>query len=86
MSHLDLYIEELRLQHVIPAHRERIRAAVERELQRLLAEQGLPPSLTQGWNFTPQENTTWEGVPGRTAESVGAQIAQQVYGGLAQGT
>ena len=47
-AQINLHIEELLLRDVPYALRHRIAAAVEHELARLLSEQDLPPSITQG--------------------------------------
>jgi hypothetical protein len=79
---LDIHIEELVLRGFAPGERYSIGAAVERELTRLLVEQGVPPlfardnearNLDAGWFLAAAE------VRG---ETVGTQIAQAVYGGI----
>ena len=47
MKRIELHIEELVLHGFAPADRYRIGDTVQRELTRLLAEQGMPASLIQ---------------------------------------
>ena len=47
-GNIELHIEELVLHGFEPGDRHRIGEAIERELARLFAEQGTPPSLAQG--------------------------------------
>lgn len=81
---IELSIEELVLSGFAPENRYLIAEAVERELTRLLSEQGIPSNLTQmrevdrfdGGSFTVTSNTK--------PEAIGTQIAQRIYGGLSQ--
>jgi hypothetical protein len=81
---IELHIEELVLHGFAPGDRYRIGEAVERELARLFARQGTPPSLAQGGEIEHLDGRTFEVKPGSRAEAIGAQVAQAVYGGLSQ--
>lgn len=70
-------IEELVLRGFPPDQRERIAAAVEAELGRLLAEGGLPPGLAGGGRVGRVDGGL---AGGATPEEAGAQIARAVYG------
>jgi hypothetical protein len=78
----ELHIEELVLHGFNPADRRRIGEAVERELTRLLDEQGIPGrgdvqiSRLDGGNITL--------APGARPEAVGAEIARSVHGSLSR--
>jgi hypothetical protein len=79
---IDLYIEELVLEGFRAADRYRIGAAVESELTRLLTEQGLPPGLAQGADLPRLDGGSFAIRQGARPETMGAQVAGAVYGGL----
>ena len=79
---LELHIDELVLRGFSPGDRYRIGDAMERELARLFAERGTPPSLAQGSEIEGLDGGTFEVKPGFGAEAIGVQVAQAVYGGL----
>jgi hypothetical protein len=81
---VELYIEELVLHGFAAGDRHRIGEAVEQELARLLAEQGLPASFDQSGETDRLDGGTFHIAPGARPDSVGAQVAQAVYGGLAK--
>ena len=81
---IELHIEELVLHGFAPSDRYRIAHAVERELARLFADQGLPPSLAQEAEVTQSDAGAFKIASGATAEAVGAQVAHQVYGGFSR--
>jgi hypothetical protein len=82
-ANVELHIDELVL-HGLPAwQRERIAAAVEAGLGRLLEEGGLPPSLADGGTL-PQVSVDDLQVPaGAQPGVVGEQIAGSIYSSLA---
>ena len=80
---IDLHIGELVLRDVPYALRHRIAAAVEQELARLLNEQDLPPSITQGGHIPQIDLGTMQIAADARADTIGAQIAWSVYGNLA---
>lgn len=57
-------------------------AAVERELARLLAEQGIPPGLSQAAIVARLSGGSFEVAPGSRPDTIGTQIAEAVYRGL----
>jgi hypothetical protein len=80
--HIVLHIDELILCGLPYGQRYRIAAAVEAELQRLLDEGGLPPSLAVG-NALPQVQVDGlQFVDGAKPGAVGAQIAASIYSNL----
>lgn len=79
---VELYIEELVLHGFAPADRYRIGESVERELARLFSERGVSPSLAQSGEVLNLNGGTFEVEPGGEVETVGARVAQAVYGGL----
>ena len=81
-ANLELRIEELVLRGFEPDDRYRIGDTVERELARLLADQGPPPTLAQGREVACLDGGAFEVKPGSKVEGIGVQVAQAVYGGL----
>ena len=81
-ANLELHIEELVLHGFAPGDRHRIGDAVERELSRLFAEHGVPPNFSQGFETARLDAGSFNFAPGSPAHSIGAQIAQALYGGL----
>ncbi len=79
---IELHIEELVLHGFASADRYLIGEAVQRELARLFAEQGVPSSLTSGGELTRLHGGSFNVAPGAKAEAIGTQIAQSVYGGM----
>lgn len=79
---IELYIEELVLHGFAPGDRYRIGDAVERELARLFAEQGVPPSLVQEAEVARLDAGAFKIAPGARGGAVGAQVAHKVYGGF----
>jgi len=81
-KNIELHIEELVLRGFAPGDRYRIGEAVEHELTRLLADRGVPQSLTDGGEIASVDGGAFEVAPGARAEVVRAQVAKAVYGGL----
>jgi hypothetical protein len=79
---VELHIEELVLHGFPPGDRYRISEAMERELSRLFAQQGVPPPLAQGGGAARLDGGSLEVQPGFKAEAIGVRVAQAVYGGL----
>jgi hypothetical protein len=79
---IDLHIEKLVLDGVAPSDRGRVGAAVERELARLLQEQGVPSGLTHGGGAARIDAGSFSMMPNQSPESLGVAIAQAVYGGM----
>jgi hypothetical protein len=83
-ANIELHIEELVLHGFAPGDRYGIGEAVERELQRLFAEQGALPRLAQDGEVAHLDGGAFEVARGARAETIGAQIAQTLHGGLSQ--
>jgi hypothetical protein len=81
-SAIELHIDELVLHGFAASDRRTISAAVERELTRLIGEQGLPPAIRRGGERGRLDGGTFNLAAGAPAETIGAQIAQAVYAGL----
>ena len=76
---LELNIEELRLHGFKGADREKIAAAVQAELERLFAEEGLPRELEKGGDIR-LEGGSFSVPGGASAEQAGVQVARQMFG------
>ena len=81
-ANVELHIEELVLHGFAPGDRYRIGAAVERELARLFGDAGVPPSLMQSIDVGRLTGGAFQVAPDAKAETIGAQVAQAVYGEL----
>jgi hypothetical protein len=84
-SRIELDIGELILRSLpaLPgAQRASVAAAIERELQRLLAERGLPSSLARGGYVPHIGIDNLQVAADATPDAIGAQIAQSMYGSL----
>ncbi len=79
---IELHIEELVLRGFAPGDRYPIGDAVEHELTRLFAEHGVPPSLIVNIESEHIDAGDFHVAPESKAQTVGAQVAQAVYGGL----
>ncbi len=80
---IELHIDELILRGVPYTQRRRVVAAIELELTRLLGERELPEALTQGGALSQIKLDEIRMTDGMKPQAIGAQIAQQVYGSLA---
>jgi hypothetical protein len=79
---VELHIEELVLHGFAPGDRYRIGEAVERELQRLLAEQGAPALFNAAIDLARIDAGIFNLKPNANSEMIGAQIAQAIYSGI----
>jgi hypothetical protein len=79
---VDLQIDELVLDGFSIADRHAISDAVERELARLFAEKGAPPSITYPSETAQVDGGLLETDPTSPAEAIGARVARAIYGGL----
>jgi len=80
---IELEIEQLIL-HDFPAHeRQRIAAAIERELARLIEDEGLPSRIDTGGLWV-GELAEIEVDAGLKPDQIGARVAEQIYDGLRQ--
>jgi hypothetical protein len=78
-----LRIDALVVDGLPVADRAALGAAVERELARLIAEQGVPPALARGEGIASLAGRRFTASPGMDPAALGARIAGAVYGGLA---
>lgn len=83
-ANIELHIEELALHGFAPSDRYRIGEAVERELARLFAGQGAPPSLVQSDEHARLDGGEFKVERSSKATAIGAQVAQAIYGGLSR--
>lgn len=81
---IELHIEELVLHGFAPGDRATIGAAVQHELARLFAEQGIHPSLSNGYEAERVDGGAFHMQPGAKAGTIGTQVAHAIYGGLEQ--
>jgi len=81
---IEVRINELVLDGFQPAARHRIGEAVERELTRLLSEQGAPEVLMRSKEMADLAGGSFPMNPRTEAESIGEQVARAVYGGMQQ--
>ena len=81
-SKIELEIEELVLHGFASRDRHLIAEAIERELSRLLAEQGIPASMTQSHEITRLDGGSFEIEPNSKPEDFGSRVAEKIYGGL----
>jgi hypothetical protein len=79
---IELHIEELVLHGFAPKDRHAIGEAIQRELTRLFAEQGVPQSFGRGYEAARLDGGAFHVKPGSKADAIGTQVAQSVYGGL----
>ncbi|MFB3764642.1 MAG: hypothetical protein ACE14P_05275 [Methanotrichaceae archaeon] len=83
---LELYIEELVLEGFEPGDRHKIGDALVTELERLLADGGIPESIGQNIEIDMADGGEVDLEPGSRAETVGFKVAGAVYGGLSRWT
>ncbi len=81
---IELHIEELVLHGFSPNDRHAIGEAVQRELTRLFAEQGVHSSLRRAFEADRVDGGVFHVKPGARAEGIGRQLGQTVYSGLQQ--
>jgi hypothetical protein len=79
---VELHIEELALHGFAPGDHRAIAAGMQMELERLLAERGLPEALTSGADLPSIGGDSLDLAPGGRPQGVGAQIARSVFGML----
>lgn len=82
VPNIELHIEELILHGFPHSDRYQIAEAVERELTRLFAEQGIPASLSHGGEVAFLKGGSFNVALGSKVEAIGTQVAQSVYGGM----
>jgi hypothetical protein len=81
---IELHIEELVLHGFAPGDRYVIGDAVERELARLLSEEGIPISLRSESVMDEIRGATFNAAHNAKPPAIGKQIAQAVYQGFGQ--
>jgi hypothetical protein len=81
---IELNIEELVLHGFPSDYRHRIGDALERELTRLLAEQGLRVPLAHNQELASLDAGTFSLAPTAKASVIGVEVARAVYGGLGE--
>ena len=79
---VELHIEELVLHGFEPAHRYAIGEAIERELTRLFTEHDAPAAITYDGEIAHLDGGTFQIDPDSRPETIGARVAQAIYGGL----
>ena len=82
-TNVELHIGELILRGLPYGQRDRVAAAVEAELKRLLEEGGLPPSLVAGGTLPQVRLDDLRLEIGAKPGAVGEQIAGSIYSSLA---
>ena len=76
---IEIAIEELVLHGLDPSDRDGIREIIQRELERLFREHGVPESLGDGSNVARLEHAGIEVPAGSRADAIGAQVARSLY-------
>ncbi|MBD2520627.1 hypothetical protein H6G93_37960 [Nostoc sp. FACHB-973] len=79
---IQLHIEELVLHGFAASDRYLIGAAVQQELTRLFAENGVPPAINQNGEIGRLNGGAFNVPQGAKPEVIGIQVAQAIYGGL----
>lgn len=79
-SRIELEIGELVLHGFAPGDRHRIAEAMERELSRLLADGGVPSSLSRAGSIEQLDGGAFQAEPGTKPEVTGARIAHAIFG------
>ena len=82
---INLHIEELVLHGLRGSEHRRIGAAVQRELERLIREQGIPLNVNGSASIPLLRTAPVKLRPGTTATATGAGIGRAMYRGMAQG-
>ena len=81
-TNINLHIDELVLRGLPGVQRDRIAAAVEVELQRLLDESGLPSSLEEGGRLPTVQVDNLRLPAGAKPAAIGTQVAGAIYSSL----
>jgi hypothetical protein len=79
---IQLHIEALVFHGFAALDRQAINAAVEQELGRLLAAQGVPPALAVGRAMARLDGGSFTVRPDAKPAHIGLQVAQAIYGGF----
>jgi hypothetical protein len=81
-ANIEIRIEELTLDGFAPGDGPRLGEAVERELARLFAEEGVPPSLARSGDLARLEGGPVVAAPTMDPEAAGVAVARAVHEGL----
>jgi hypothetical protein len=76
---IELNVEELILHGLDPSDSAGIREAIERELERLFALGGVPPSVKGSGNTAHLDSASVEVPAESRADAIGRRVAQSVY-------
>jgi hypothetical protein len=79
---VELHIEELVLHGFAPGDRQAITAAIEAELGRLLAIEGLPASFEGGASIGTLDAGSFEAGASERPSALGARVGRSVYQSL----
>jgi hypothetical protein len=79
---VEINIEQLILHGFSPGDRHGIAQALQQELRRLCAEQGVPASLATASSVHRLDAGGFRMASGAKAETVGKQVARSVYRGM----
>ena len=81
---IELHIEELVLDGFAPGDRHTIGDALERDLARLMGEEGIPHSLRSQNTIDEIQGATFKATQNARPTAIGRQIAQAVYQGFSR--
>lgn len=81
-ANIELHIEDLVLHGLAAGDRYRLGEAVERELARLIAEQGVSPAFTQNVEGSRIDAGAFTVAANSSIVAVGAQVAQAILRGI----
>lgn len=82
---LDLHIERLVVRGPGLPGRHRLAPAIQAELERLIAERGLPAGLAGGGSAVHLPGGTYRVKAGAGAEAIGAEIARRLHAAWSDG-
>lgn len=81
---VNIHIKELVLPAIAASHQNVIANTVQQEVTRLLSQGKLPPTLTRDNNVAQLDGGSFKIEPDDSPETMGIQIARNLYGGLKQ--
>jgi hypothetical protein len=81
---LELKIDELVLQGFLASDKDIIASAMQVELERLFAKEGVPASLQGKGSVAGINGGSIQVAPNSSPESVGIQVARALYGGMSE--
>lgn len=77
---IELDIENLVLHGFSASDKDRVARAIQMELERLFAEEGVPPSFESGKDITSLDSESFAATRNFNPELVGIQMARSIYG------